>query len=84
MKWSTRDRIGLMRGELIAIGTPETLKAEFMHEDVLEVMCDHLQDATSTQTAARDKGGCAFGRGLHVVVDNSEAAGRIPEAALGK
>ena len=40
------DRIGLIyRGELIAIGTPETLKTEFMQEDVLEVVCERPQDA---------------------------------------
>lgn len=79
------DRIGLIyRGELIAIGTPETLKAEFMHEDVLEVMCDHPQDAMGDiEQLPGIKEVALFGRGLHVVVDNSEAAGRTIEAALG-
>lgn len=79
------DRIGFIyRGELIAIGTPETLKAEFMHEDVLEVMCDHPQDAMGDiEQLPGIKEVALFGRGLHVVVDNSEAAGRTIEAALG-
>lgn len=40
------DRLGLIyRGELIAIGTPEALKTELKQEDVLEILCERLQDA---------------------------------------
>ena len=40
------DRLALIyRGELIAQGTPETLKREAMREDVLELVCDRPEAA---------------------------------------
>ncbi len=63
------DRVALIyRGELIAIGSPATLKATRMSGDVVEVICDRPQDAASeiekipcvTEVAL-------FGKGLHVV-----------------
>ncbi len=40
------DRLALIyRGELIAQGTPEKLKHEAMHEDVLEVICERPEAA---------------------------------------
>ncbi|MDY0291516.1 MAG: ABC transporter ATP-binding protein [Desulfuromonadaceae bacterium] len=69
------DRIGLIyRGELIAIGSPEALKTEEMQEDILEVMCARPQDAMEELEQVDGVGSVAlFGRGLHVVVEDSEA-----------
>ena len=40
------DRIGLIyRGELVAMGTPESLKRETMAEDVLDVQCERPSEA---------------------------------------
>lgn len=70
------DRIGLIyRGELIAIGTPDTLKTEFMQEDILEVMCERPQDAMeSIEKTPGIKEVALFGKGLHVVTEETESA----------
>jgi ABC-2 type transport system ATP-binding protein len=70
------DRIGLIyRGELIAIGTPETLKTQFMREEVLEILCERPQDAMSEiEDVAGVKEVALFGKGLHAVTDQAEAA----------
>ncbi len=70
------DRLGLIyRGELIALGTPEALKHEFMQEDVLEVLCDRPQDAIGEIEKLPEVGEAAlFGRGLHVVAPDGNAA----------
>jgi ABC-2 type transport system ATP-binding protein len=64
------DRIALIyRGELIALGTPATLKAELMQEEVLEVISERPQDAMEEVVSlAGVKEAALFGRGLHVVV----------------
>ena len=72
------DRVALIyRGELIAEGTPEMLKTKFMQEDVLEVACerpqeaiDHIRKLTGIKEVA------LFGKLLHVVADDGEAAAR--------
>jgi ABC-2 type transport system ATP-binding protein len=70
------DRLGLIyRGQLIAVGTPQELKTELMPEDVLEVFCDHPElamDAIERLDAVKEV--ALFGRGLHVVTDEAEAA----------
>lgn len=70
------DRIGLIyRGELIAIGTPDTLKSDFMQEDILEVMCERPQDAMeSIEKIPGIKEVALFGKGLHVVTEETESA----------
>lgn len=70
------DRLGLIyRGELIAIGTPETLKTELMREEVLEVLCERPQDAMSEiEQIEGIKEVALFGKGLHVVVEETERA----------
>ena len=70
------DRIGLIyRGELIAIGTPEHLKNELMQEDVLDVLCDRPQDAMGAiEDLQSVKEVALFGRGLHVVAVDGDAA----------
>jgi len=72
------DRIGLIyRGELIALGTPAELKTGRMKEDVLEVACDRPQDAMEiVERIECVKEAALFGRGLHVVTADCEAAER--------
>ncbi len=83
------DRIGLIyRGELIAAGTPEHLKTELMHEDVLDLLCERPQDAMDMiEKLPGVKEVAMFGRGLHVVASDADAAlaaiGRsLPEAGF--
>jgi ABC-2 type transport system ATP-binding protein len=76
------DRLGLIyRGELIAMGTPETLKRESMHEDVLEVFCDRAEAALEAiQGLSEVKEVALFGRGLHLVaVDGTRASAQVGE-----
>jgi ABC-2 type transport system ATP-binding protein len=69
------DRIALIyHGELIAEGTPQTLKTELMQEDVLEVICARPQDAMEEirkLTGVREV--ALFGKRLHVVADDGKA-----------
>jgi ABC-2 type transport system ATP-binding protein len=68
------DRLSLIyRGELIAGGTPEALKTQFMREDVLEVLCPCPQDAMADIEKLKGVREVAlFGKGLHVVVESGE------------
>jgi ABC-2 type transport system ATP-binding protein len=70
------DRLGLIyRGELIALGPPETLKRESMHEDVLEVFCDRAEvamDAIEKLPSVKEV--ALFGKGLHVVAADGQRA----------
>jgi len=70
------DRLGLMdRGELIAVGTPGSVKADLMKDDILDVHCQRPQDAIADiEQLASVKDVALFGRGLHVVVENAELA----------
>jgi len=70
------DRLGLIyRGELIALGTPEGLKSRFMAEEVIEVLCDHPQEALEPiEQLAGVKHAALFGRGLHVVAERANEA----------
>jgi ABC-2 type transport system ATP-binding protein len=79
------DRIALIyRGELIAEGTPETLKTRFMQDDVLEVACERPQDAMEEIRQLEGiKEVALFGRNLHVVAANGEAAAQAVEERLG-
>ena len=67
------DRIGLIyRGELIALGTPEALKTEWMREEVLECVCDRPQEAMELiETIPGVKEVALFGKGLHVIVEQA-------------
>jgi ABC-2 type transport system ATP-binding protein len=77
-------RLGLIyRGELIASGPPEVLKAELMREDVLEVACERPQDALGEiEGVAGVKEAALFGNGLHVVVEQGAAASRAVRERL--
>jgi ABC-2 type transport system ATP-binding protein len=70
------DRLALIyRGELIAEGTPETLKTTLMKEDVLEVLCDRPEVAMGEiERLASVKEVALFGRGLHVVAEDGGRA----------
>jgi ABC-2 type transport system ATP-binding protein len=78
------DRIALIyRGELIAEGTPETLKTRFMQDDVLEIACERPQEAMEEIRQLEGvKEVALFGRNLHVVAVNGEAAARAVEERL--
>lgn len=70
------DRLGLIyRGELVALGEPERLKHELMTDDVLEVFCDHPETAMGEiEKLPGAKEAALFGRGLHVVAADGDAA----------
>jgi ABC-2 type transport system ATP-binding protein len=70
------DRLGLIyRGELIALGTADTLKTELMREDVLDLLCDEPENAmVEVERLASVKEAALFGRGLHVVAEDGRRA----------
>jgi ABC-2 type transport system ATP-binding protein len=78
------DRMALIyRGELIAEGSPETLKTRFMQEEILEISCDRPQDAMGeVETVAGIKEVALFGRGLHAVAADADAAAAAVERRL--
>ena len=80
------DRIGLIyRGELTAIGTPEVLKTELMQEDVLEIACDRPKDAMGEiEKLPGIREVALFGKGLHVVAVDGEAAIAAIRSILGE
>jgi ABC-2 type transport system ATP-binding protein len=80
------DRVGLIyRGELIAIGTPEALKTQFMKEEVLEVACEHPQGAMGEiEDLPAVREAALFGRGLHVVTTNAAEAAVAIKARLAE
>jgi ABC-2 type transport system ATP-binding protein len=77
------DRLGLIyRGELIAQGTPGSLKHEAMREDVFEVLCDRPEEAMAALAGtAGVKETALFGRTLHVVAEPGQAPGAAGSAA---
>ena len=79
------NRIGLIyRGELIAIGSPDTLKTQFMQEEVLEVLCERPQDAMGEIEKLRGIQEVAlFGKGLHVVAQDAGRAASDIRNLLG-
>lgn len=70
------NRLGLLyRGELIACGTPEQLKSEWMQGTVWEILCDRPQDAMidlEGQPGIQDVS--LFGLSLHVVMEDDPSA----------
>jgi ABC-2 type transport system ATP-binding protein len=79
------NRIGLIyRGELIAIGSPDTLKTEFMQEEILEVLCKRPQDAmVEIEKLPGIKDVALFGKGLHVVAQDAGSAASDIRNLLG-
>ncbi|MGO8753452.1 MAG: ATP-binding cassette domain-containing protein [Thermoguttaceae bacterium] len=81
------DRLALIyRGELIAIGPPETLKTTLMKEQVLEVLCEGAEAAMGEiEELPSVKEAALFGKGLHLVVDDAEEAGtQVRRLLLGR
>ena len=80
------DRLGIIyRGELIALGTPRTLKTEHMPEAVLEIDCARPNDAMGLlERLPTVKEVALFGKGLHVVTSDAPAAERAIRAALAE
>ncbi len=80
------DRLGLIyRGELIALGTPETLKKESMREDVLEVVCERPEEAMEAiERLPNVKEAALFGAALHVVAADGQCATAAIRALLGQ
>ncbi len=78
------DRLGIIyRGELIALGTPRTLKAEHMPEAVLEIDCARPYDAMAALERLPDvKEVALFGKGLHALTLDAEAGTRAIRTAL--
>jgi ABC-2 type transport system ATP-binding protein len=72
------DRIGLIyRGELIALGSPESLKGQ-MPEEILEITCPRPDEALGLLEKMPGVTEAAlFGRGLHVVT--RDAAKLLPD-----
>jgi ABC-2 type transport system ATP-binding protein len=70
------DRLGIVyRGELIALGAPRDVKTRLMTDAVLEIACDRpaeAMDAVERLPSVREA--ALFGRGLHVVAADAEAA----------
>jgi ABC-2 type transport system ATP-binding protein len=78
------DRVALIyRGKLIAEGAPDVLKTKFMQEDVLEVACERPQDAMEEiRSLDGVKEVALFGKNLHVVAGDGDAAARLLEDSL--
>lgn len=69
-------RIGLIyRGDLIALGSPETLKRERMKDCVLEVVAERPHEALAVAESLPEvMEGALFGSGLHLVVADENTA----------
>ncbi len=80
------DRVALIyRGELIALDTPAALKTQLMREHILEVQCDRPQDALGKLEGATGiKEVALFGKGLHVVTRDAEAAAASVRETLAR
>ncbi len=68
------DRLGLIyRGNLIALGSPHQIKAEYAQDEILEIECEHPQEALAIlETLSGVKDVAMFGKGLHVITLNSD------------
>lgn len=80
------DRLGLIyRGELIALGTPETLKTSLMRQSVLELVCDRPEEALlAVERLAGVHEASLFGQAIHLVVDDPEAVRAALATALAQ
>jgi ABC-2 type transport system ATP-binding protein len=78
------DRLGIIyRGELIALGTPRSLKTQHMTEAVLELDCARPNDAMGViEQLPAVKEVALFGKGLHVVAAEAELASTAIRVAL--
>lgn len=78
------DRIALIyRGELTAMGTPDELKTRLMQDHVLEIQCERPQDAMGeVERVEGIKEVALFGKGLHAVAVNGDAAATAVRSRL--
>lgn len=72
------DRIALIyKGRMIAMGTPMELKTQKMHEQILDLRCDHPQAMAENLAGLEGVRDVAlFGAGLHVVTRDAVQAQR--------
>ena len=70
------DRIALIyKGRMIAMGTPMQLKTQKMHEQILDLRCDHPQAMAQNLAGLEGVRDVAlFGAGLHVVTRDAVLA----------
>jgi len=80
------DRLGIIyRGELIALGRPRDLKTQHMTDAVLEIDCERPNDVmTLLERVPTVKETALFGKGLHAVASNAEAAIAGIRAAIAR
>ena len=65
----------IYRGEIIAAGSPERLKKDFMSDRILEVQTERFNAAMDVLDKVPGvKESALFGNGLHIVVENAGAA----------
>ncbi len=78
------DRLAMIyRGELVAIGTPDELKARYMSADILNLECpDPFAMLQAVNGIPEVKEAALFGRGLHLSVADAQAALPVIAAAL--
>ncbi|MFT3869135.1 MAG: ABC transporter ATP-binding protein [Nibricoccus sp.] len=80
------DRLGIIyRGELIALGRPRDLKTLHMTDAVLEIDCERPNDAMALlERVSAVKETALFGKGLHAVARDADAAMTGIRAALAE
>jgi ABC-2 type transport system ATP-binding protein len=71
------DRVALIyHGRMIALGSPRQLKEQLVEETILDLRCPQPQDLMDDLAAIEGvKDVALFGAGLHLKVDDAEAAG---------
>jgi ABC-2 type transport system ATP-binding protein len=73
----------LMRGKLIALGTPSELKLDAVQGDLMLLEADSLQHAIeAVKPLAQVRDAAVFGNGLHLVVPDAAAAADTIRAAM--
>ena len=78
------DRLAMIyRGEMVAIGTPDELKIRYMSTDILNLECpDPFKMLHEVKGIPEIKEAALFGRGLHLVVEDAQAAIPVIVTAL--
>jgi ABC-2 type transport system ATP-binding protein len=78
------DRLAMIyRGEMVAIGTPDELKARYMNADILNLECpDPFGILQKIKGISKIKEAALFGRGLHLSVEDAQTAIPVIVTAL--
>lgn len=78
------DRLAMIyRGELVAIGAPDEMKTRYMSADILNLECaDPFKMLQAVKKISAIKDAALFGRGLHLLVENSQEAIPVIVTAL--